>query len=147
MPPPPPLWRQVFDAVERTVTPHLESLVRTGEFSRAVAVVTRAQAFAREQANEVSARLWHLVNLPAGTDVRRLRAQVGALDREVRRLTLQLERERELRDGTDRPGHPDQKDQKDRTIEEDSADAAGTEPAGRARPRPSRRRTQRPAGP
>jgi hypothetical protein len=33
------------------------------------------------------------VNLPAGTDLARLRAQVGALDREVRRLTLRLEEE------------------------------------------------------
>jgi hypothetical protein len=31
------------------------------------------------------------VNLPAGTDVARLRTQVGALDREVRRLALRLE--------------------------------------------------------
>ena len=41
--------------------------------------------------NGVAARVWHLVNLPAGTDVHRLRKQIGALDRDVRRLSLQLE--------------------------------------------------------
>jgi len=41
--------------------------------------------------NGVAARVWHLVNLPAGTDVHRLRKQIGALDRDVRRLTFQLE--------------------------------------------------------
>jgi hypothetical protein len=40
--------------------------------------------------NGVSARVWHTVNLPAGTDVQRLRVQIGQLDREVRRLRLQL---------------------------------------------------------
>ena len=34
------------------------------------------------------------MNLPAGSDVSRLRTQIGALDREVRRLGLQLEAER-----------------------------------------------------
>ena len=33
------------------------------------------------------------MNLPAGTDLQRLRMQVGALDREVRRLSLQLDRD------------------------------------------------------
>jgi len=33
------------------------------------------------------------MNLPAGTDFRWLRMQVGALDREVRRLSLQLDRD------------------------------------------------------
>ena len=41
--------------------------------------------------NGVAARVWHLVNLPAGTDLQRLRVQIGALDRDVRRLSLQLE--------------------------------------------------------
>ncbi|WP_219414915.1 hypothetical protein [Pseudonocardia nigra] len=129
MPPPPPLWRQAFDAAERAAASHLESLVRTDQFARTAALVTWAQTAARNQANDVSARMWHLLNLPAGTDVRRLRAQIGALDREVRRLTLQLERERQ-----------------EHRTEEEPADAAGTESAGRPRPRPARRRAQRPAG-
>ena len=49
---------------------------------------------ARDSARDLTARAWHLVNLPAGSDVSRLRAQIGALDREVRRLGLQLEAER-----------------------------------------------------
>jgi hypothetical protein len=83
----------------------------------------------RSTARDVTARAWHLLNLPAGSDVSRLRAQIGALDREVRRLTVQLEKERR------RP---------DRSQEASDADRA--QPAGGARPRPARRRTQRPAG-
>lgn len=90
----PPLWRQAYDAAERRVTPHADRLVRTPSFAVGAAVLRRAQALARSSAEGVTSRAWHLLNLPAGSDVSRLRTQIGALDREVRRLTVQLELER-----------------------------------------------------
>jgi hypothetical protein len=124
----PPRWRQAFDAVDRAVAPHAESFVRTPGFSTGVAVLRRAQVLARESARGLTARAWHLLNLPAGSDVSRLRAQIGALDREVRRLTVQLEKERRPESAEERP------------------DADRPQPASGARPRPAGRRTQRPAG-
>jgi hypothetical protein len=124
----PPRWRQAFDAVDRAVAPHAETFVRTPGFSTGVALLRHAQVLARSTARDVTARAWHLLNLPAGSDVSRLRAQIGALDREVRRLTVQLERERR------------------RPETEEAPDADRAQPAGSARPRPARRRTQRPAG-
>ena len=90
----PPLWRQAFDAAERAVTPRAENLVRTPGFNVGVALVRRAQTLAKDSARGLTARAWHLINLPAGSDVSRLRAQIGSLDREVRRLSLQLEAEK-----------------------------------------------------
>jgi hypothetical protein len=124
-----PRWRQAFDAVDRAVAPHAESFVRTPGFSTGVALLRRAQVLARSSTQELTARAWHLLNLPAGSDVSRLRAQIGALDREVRRLTVQLEKERR------RP-----------QTSEETPDADRAQPAGGARPRPAGRRTQRPAG-
>ena len=123
----PPLWRQAFDAAERAVTPRAESLVRTPSFAVGAALVRRAQNLARESAQGLTTRAWHLVNLPAGTDVSRLRAQIGALDRDVRRLTLQLEAERR------------------RTSEESHADSPQS--ADGPRPGVPGRRAQRPARP
>ena len=128
-----PQWRQAFDAVERRVTPHAENLVRTPGFATGVALVRRAQNLARDSARGLSARAWHLLNLPAGTDVSRLRAQLGALDREVRRLTVQLENERR------RP-------QAAEATTPEEPDADGAQPASSPRPRPARRRAQRPQG-
>ena len=128
----PPRWRQAFDAVERRVTPRAEEVVRSEAFAVGAALTRRAVTVARGSARDLTARAWHLLNLPAGTDVSRLRAQVGALDREVRRLTLQLEAARRE---TERRGTP----------EESDADSA--QPADGARPRTARRRTQRPARP
>ena len=133
----PPLWRQAFDAVERRVTPRAEEVVRTEAFTVGAALTRRAVTLARGSARDLTARAWHLLNLPAGTDVSRLRAQVGALDREVRRLTLQLEAARRET--------PPRQTQRRHAPEETDADSA--QPADGARPRPARRRTQRPARP
>jgi hypothetical protein len=127
-----PRWRQAFDAVDRAVAPHAENFVRTPGFSTGVAVLRRVQVVARDSARGLTARAWHLLNLPAGSDVSRLRAQIGALDREVRRLTVQLEREQ--------LGHSRI------PISEEATDADRAQPASGARPRPARRGTQRPAG-
>jgi hypothetical protein len=128
-----PRWRQAFDTAERAVAPRAENLVRTPGFALGAALVRRAQTLARSSARDVTARAWHLLNLPAGSDVTRLRAQIGALDREVRRLGLQLEAERRAGIATIRS-----------PTEVPHADAA--QPADGARPRPARRRAQRPAG-
>ena len=105
--------------------------MRTPAFSLGAALVRRAQTIARDSARDLTARAWHLVNLPAGSDIGRLRAQIGALDREVRRLGLQLEAERRRNAGTTRST----------TTEEPDADRA--QPADGARPRAPRRRAQR----
>jgi len=127
----PPRWRQAFDAVERAVAPRAEDLVRTPGFTTGVALLRRAQALSRDSLQGLTARAWHLVNLPAGSDVHRLRTQIGALDREVRRLTVQLERERRRSTGQSR---------------QENSDADSAQPADGARPRPPRRRTQRAPG-
>jgi hypothetical protein len=129
-----PLWRQAFDTAERAVAPRAERLVRTPAFHVGVSLVRRAQGVVRGSARDLTARAWHLVNLPAGSDVVRLRAQIGALDREVRRLGLQLEAQRRRSAGSPIRS----------TTEDDDADRA--QPADGARPGPARRRAQRPAG-
>ncbi|MGY2084604.1 hypothetical protein [Blastococcus sp. SYSU DS0539] len=141
-PPSPPLWRQAFDAAERAVAPHAESLVRSENFALGTALVRRAQTLAGRSVQGLSARAWHLLNLPAGSDISRLRAQIGSLDREVRRLTLQLESERRRAAGSARSRPPETT-----TPTTEDHDADGAQPADRARPRPAGRRTQHPAGP
>ena len=134
----PPLWRQAFDAVERRVTPRAEEFVRTETFAVGAALTRRAVTLTRDTARGATTRFWHLIDLPAGTDVSRLRAQVGALDREVRRLTLQLE--------TRQLGTRQLESERPRTAPEET-DAVSAQPADGPRPRPARRRTQRPARP
>jgi hypothetical protein len=106
------LWRQAFDAVDSRVAPRLEEATRSSAFAELLSLAARAQAGVRGEFEARTRRLWHLVNLPAGSDVTRLRRQVAGLDREVRQLTAVLERTLEERDGKEvddepvaQPGH------------------------------------------
>jgi hypothetical protein len=89
------VWRRAYNAVEGNVSPRVEAVVHSDEFATVTAVIARTRRQAGGQVNTAAARLWHLMNLPARSDVQKLRTQVGALDREVRRLTLQLHHENE----------------------------------------------------
>ena len=106
-----PLWRQVYDRIERAVAPRLEAGVRTGMFASTLATATKARAELNRRGSQLTGRLGrvsagglHLVNLPAADDVTRLRVEIRDLDRRVRDLTRQLDQaEREER-ADDRDG-------------------------------------------
>jgi hypothetical protein len=85
------LLQRSWSAIERELSPRVDALVGTSDFGRAVGILTGVNAFARRRAAAAVGRIWHLLNLPTGTDVARLRREVGALDRELRRLAMQLE--------------------------------------------------------
>ena len=93
----PLLWK-VFDAAEGAVAPRLEEALRTGAFAQALGLATRGNARARRAVERQSRRALHLVNLPAASDVAHLRRQLAMLDREVRRLTVALDRAMEERE-------------------------------------------------
>ena len=140
-PPPVPRWRQAFDAADRAVAPRAESLVRSEAFDVGVAIVQRAQGVARSSLRGLTARAWHLINLPAGSDVTRLRAQIGALDREVRRLTVKLETERR------RGSAPETETTKTTSItSSEDRDGKRAQSAGRTRAGTTRRRAQHAPG-
>ena len=82
-----------WKAIERELSPRADELVETSQFARAVGLLTGANALARRQAAAGVGRVWHLLNVPTASDVARLRRQIGALDHELRTLTMQLERQ------------------------------------------------------
>ena len=96
-----PGWRRTYDTAERAVAPRAEALVRSSEFARVTSAVVGVRRAVGRRLSGVTAVAWHLVNLPTRTDVQRLRVQIGALDRDVRRLSLQLEQSRKTRGRSD----------------------------------------------
>jgi hypothetical protein len=82
--------RGAYGAIERELAPRLEALVRTKQYAKVTALLAGACSSAGDQAGRVSASLLHACNLPASTDISRLRRQLGELDREVRQLRLEL---------------------------------------------------------
>jgi hypothetical protein len=126
----PLLWK-LFDTAEQAVAPRLEELVRTEGFAQALGLAARSQAAVRRGLEARSRRVWHLVNLPAGSDVAHLRRQIAQLDRELREVRRTLERAEARRSNE----------------EDEDAPTPGAGGAPRARraagPRPAGRRAQR----
>ena len=81
-----PLWLKVVHRVERTIGEPVERAVRTDTYFDAVTKATRATAKVRRTAEGASRRALHLLNLPAGSDVRRLREQLLRMERRLNAL-------------------------------------------------------------
>lgn len=94
-----PLWKRAFDAVEGTVGPRLEEMVRTEQFADAASAMSKLQNDMRRRAERTMRRTWHFWNLPTGSDVKRMSDQITSLERRVRDLSKRLEDQKERSDG------------------------------------------------
>jgi hypothetical protein len=95
----PPLWLQAVYRLERAIGGPIESAVRSDTYFDVVAQANRARARAIGAVEGVSRRCLHLVNLPAGTDVRRVREQLSRMERRLNALTDELAALDGARDG------------------------------------------------
>jgi len=81
-----PLWRQLFDAVDRRVAGPVETGARSDTFNDLVAVTWRVTRRLQRGLERRSRSVLHVMNLPTATDVRLLREQVAAVQRELREM-------------------------------------------------------------
>lgn len=101
-----PVTRRLFDVAERAVGGPLESVVQTELFADAFAALVNAESSVRDVTERFSRRLLHALNIPAGSDVRRLEVQLSRLERtlEVMRQEMAPPRGGErILDGEDLP--------------------------------------------
>jgi hypothetical protein len=92
-----PLWLKVVLRAERAVGAPIEAAVRSDTYFDVVAELNRGSRRLTGAVESVSKRGLHLLNLPAGTDIRRVREQLARMDRRLLQITKeleQLERER-----------------------------------------------------
>jgi hypothetical protein len=93
-----PFWLKLVLRLERAVGGPVESAVHSDAYFDAVAELNRAQRRLTDAVESVSKRGLHLLNLPAGTDIRRVREQLARMDRRLVQISKELEeleRERE----------------------------------------------------
>jgi hypothetical protein len=95
-----PLWLKLVLRAERAVGTRVESAVHSDPYFDLVALINRRKAGLTDSVEGVSKRILHLANLPAGTDIRRVREQLARVERRLVELSKELEEqrfERELR--------------------------------------------------
>jgi hypothetical protein len=85
-----PLWLRTVLKVERTIGGPVESVVRSDTYFDTVATLSKGRRKAIDLVEGVSRRGLHLFNLPAGTDVRRIRAQLSRLERRLDQLSYDV---------------------------------------------------------
>ena len=85
-----PLWLKAVYRLERAIGEPVESAAHSDAYFDAVAWAMRARAHAIDAVEGLSRRCLHLFNLPAGTDLRRVREQLSRIERRL----IELEDER-----------------------------------------------------
>jgi hypothetical protein len=85
-----PLWLKVVYRLERAIGEPVESAVRSDAYFDVVAQATRLRAQAIGAVEGVSRRCLHLFNLPAGTDLRRVREQLGRMERRLNEINEEI---------------------------------------------------------
>src|SRR3954451_11698236 len=85
-----PLWLKAVHKLERAIGEPVEAVVHSDRYFDTVAELTRLRRKADAVAEGVARRWLHLFNLPAGSDVRRLREQLSRMERRLNDLGDEL---------------------------------------------------------
>jgi hypothetical protein len=86
----PPLWLQAIHRFERAIGVPVESAVRSDAYFDFMTEANRVRARLTRAFEETSEELLHRFNLPAGTDVRRLREQLARVERQLTKVAKDL---------------------------------------------------------
>jgi hypothetical protein len=95
---PPPAWLKLVLRLERAVGGPVEAAVHSDTYFDVVSELNRGTRRVTDAVESVSRRGLHLLNLPAGTDIRRVREQLARMERRLLQMSKELdrlERERE----------------------------------------------------
>lgn len=86
-----PVWQRGLTVVDRQVAPRIEAALQHETFGLGMTLVSRARSKIESKTERLSRRFLHALNLPAASDVNRLLAQIGLLERQLRILTNKVE--------------------------------------------------------
>jgi hypothetical protein len=87
MPADQPLWLRAVLRLERTIGEPIESAVRSDTYFDLISTTTRVRRKVGGAAEGVSRRCLHMLNLPAGSDIRRMRQQLSRMERRLNQLS------------------------------------------------------------
>lgn len=85
-----PLWLRAVIRLERAIGEPIESAVRSDTYFDLLSTTTRVRRKVSGTAEGVSRRCLHLLNLPAGTDIRTMRQQLARMERRLNQLSHEV---------------------------------------------------------
>jgi hypothetical protein len=96
-----PLWLRAVLRLERAIGEPVESAVRSDTYFDLVSTTTRVSRQVFGTAEGVSRRCLHLLNLPAGSDIRNMRQQLARMERRLNQLSHDVSELDDDRSGRD----------------------------------------------
>jgi hypothetical protein len=87
---PEPVLVRLIREVERTIAGPVEAAVRSDEYFDLVTQLNRARSRAMKTAESITEEWLHFFNLPAATDLRRVREQLARVERQLNRVAKSL---------------------------------------------------------
>jgi hypothetical protein len=87
----PPLWLQAVQRFERAIGEPVEQFVRSDAYFDWLAQANKARARFQELADPILRDWLRLWNVPAASDVRALREQLGRVERRLEEVAKELE--------------------------------------------------------
>jgi hypothetical protein len=85
-----PSWYDAVRKWERTIGQPIEQVVRSETFFDAVTQARRVQAEIGKRVESLTEDWFRMLNLPAGSEIRRLREQLGRVERTLERVANDL---------------------------------------------------------
>ena len=85
-----PTWYDAVRKWERTIGQPIEQVVRSETFFDAVTQAKRVRAEIGKRVESLTEDWFRMLNLPAGSDIRRLREQLGRVERTLERVANDL---------------------------------------------------------
>ena len=82
-----PLWLRAVLKLERAIGEPVEAAVRSDTYFDLISTTTRVRRRVTGLAEGVSRRALHLINLPAGSDIRKMRQQLARMERRLNQLS------------------------------------------------------------
>jgi hypothetical protein len=89
----PPLWLDAVRKFERAIGDPIESIVTSEAFFDAMTRFKRAQSQVTGAVENVTNDMYRMFNIPAGSDVRKLREQLSRMERRLEALSKELARQ------------------------------------------------------
>jgi len=97
-----PLWLQLILRFERAIGVPIESAVRSDTYFDLLTHANRTRARLTELTEGLTQEWLHLFNVPASSDVKRLREQLARVERELGRLAKEMEERNGYREDASR---------------------------------------------
>jgi hypothetical protein len=87
---PTPLWLDAVRRLERAVGVPVERALTSDQYFDMLPLLRRTQTQLAELVTSATDEWYRLFNIPAGSDVRRMREQISRMERQLEKLSKQL---------------------------------------------------------